>query len=261
MGRFNDWKYSQVTSLSNSIKAYMIKTYKKIIDHLSGQAHSRSSLSPEDRTVLGRKVFIEFVRQPDKIEKMLLLPRNDRYYQHLYLQHIGDGNNTGMWQLLNKDKNGHQYPEDLLIQAETVEAIGAWLIYNRLYSETRVINLVPNPTWVTFNAIRNLYQAMHAFFSLLFEKPVGFDQLLMAGKVAGLFVSPNFYAPAQQEKITDYAIVYLNSWGEMFHEGVCSPRGFSTIEEIKKDILRRMKLKEMPLNTLFYSSEKDKMMY
>nr|WP_320016733.1 class I adenylate cyclase [uncultured Desulfobacter sp.] len=261
MGRFNDWKYSQVASLSNTIKAYMIKTYKKIIDHLSGQAHSRSSLSPEDRTVLGRKVFIEFVRQPDRIEKMLLLPRDDRYYQHLYLQHIKDGNNTGMWQLLNKDKNGHQHLEDLLIQAETIEAIGAWLIYNRIYCENRVINLVPNPTCVTFNAIRNLYRAMYDFFSPLFENPVGFDQLLMAGKVVGLFVSTNFYAPAQQEKITDYSIVYLNSWGEMFHESVCSPQGFSTIEEMKKDVLRRMKLKKMPLNTIFYSSEKDKMMY
>lgn len=261
MGRFNDWKYSQVASLSNTIKAYLIETYKKIINHLSGQAHSRSRLSPEDRTVLGRKVFIEFVRQPDRIEKMLLLPRNDRYYQRLYLQHIRDGNNTGMWQLLNKDKNGHQYLEDLLIKAETIEAIGAWLIYNRLYCENRVINLVPNPTCVTFNAIRNLYKAMHDFFSPLFEKPIGFDQLLMAAKVVGLFVSTNFYAPVQQEKTTDYSIVYLNSWGEMFHEGVCLTRGFSTIGEIKKDVLRRMKLKEMPLNTIFYSSEKDKMMY
>jgi len=261
MGCFDDWKYSQVTSLSNTIKAYMIKTYKRIIDHLSGQAHSRSSLSPEDRTVLGRKVFIEFVRQTGRIEKMLLLPRNDRYYQHLYLQHIRDGDNAGTWQLLNKEKNGHQYPEDFLIKAQTIEAIGAWLIYNRLYCENRVINLVPNPTCVTFNGIRNLYKAMHDFFSPLFENPVGFDQLLMAGKVVGLFVSINFYAPMQQEKTTDYSIVYLNSWGEMFHEGVCSTQGFSSTEEIKNDVLGRMKLKEMPLNTIFYSSEKDKMMY
>ena len=261
MGRFNDWKYSEVASLSNTIKAYMIKTYKKITDHLSGQAQSRSSLSPEDRTVLGRKVFIEFVRQPDRIEKMLLLPRSDRYYQHLCLQHVINGNNRGVWQLLNKDKNDYQQLEDLLIQADTIEAIGAWLIYNRLYCEDRVINLVPNPTCVTFNAIRNLYKTMHDFFSPLFEIPVGFDQLLMAAKVVGLFVATNFYAPFQQGKTTDYSIVYLNSWGEMFHEGVCSPQGFPTIEEMKKDVLRRMKLKEMPLNTIFYSSEKDKMMY
>ncbi len=261
MGRFNDWKYSQVATLSNTIKAYMIKTYKKIIDHLSDQTHSRSRLSPEDRTVLGRKVFIEFVKQPGRIEKMLLLPRNDRYYKHLYLQHISDGNDTGMWQLLNKDQNGDKSAADLLIQAQTIEAIGAWLIYNGIYSENRVINLIPNPTWVTFNSIRNLYKAMHGFFSPLFENPVGFDQLLMAGKVLGLFVTTNFYAPVQQGKITDYSIVYLNSWGEMLHEVIWPIQGFASIGEVKKDLLGKMKLKKMPLNTMFYSSERDKMMY
>lgn len=261
LGCFKDWKYGEVASLSKSINAYMIKTYKKIMDTLSGQALSPSRLSPEDRTVLGRKVFIEFVRQPGRIEKMLFLPQNDRYYQHLYLQHIKEGKNTGMWQLLNKEKNGHQYLEDILIKAKTIEAIGAWLIYNRLYCENVTINLIPNPTGVTFNAIRNLYKAMHNFFSPLFKNPVSFDQLLMASKVIGLFVSTNFYAPSKQEKTTDYTIIYLNSWGEMFHEGGCSTQGFSTIEEIEQDILRKMKLKEMPLNTIFYSSEKDKMIY
>jgi hypothetical protein len=47
----------------------------------------------------------------------------------------------------------------------------------------------------------------------------------------------------------------------MFHEGGCSTQGFSTIEEIEQHILRKIKLKEMPLNTIFYSSEKDKMIY
>ncbi|WP_289022426.1 class I adenylate cyclase [Desulfobacter postgatei] len=261
LGRFKDWKYGEIATLSKTINAYMIKTYKKIMDHLAGQDLSRSKLSPEDRTVLGRKVFIEFVKLPHRIEKMRLLPRNDRYYRHLYLQYIKSGNNSGMWQLLNKDKDGHNYLEDILIKAETIEAIGGWLIYNQLYREDRVINLVPNPTVVTFNAIRNLYKAMHHFFSPLLENPVSFDQLLMADKVVGLFVSTNFYAPAKQEKTTDYTIIYLNSWGELFHEGVWSTRGFSTIEEIEQDILRKMKLKEMPLNTIFYSSEKDKMIY
>ena len=105
--------------------------------------------------------------------------------------------------------------------------------------------------------------ALPNFLPALFDRqtPAGFDRLLMPSTVSGLFVSTNFYSPFRQEKINDYTIIYLNSWGEMFHKNVRQAQGFPTIEDVKKDILHKLELGEMPENTLFYSSEKDKMKY
>ena len=70
-----------------------------------------------------------------------------------------------------------------------------------------------------------------------------------------LFISINFYAPKQQRKVTEYTAIYLNSWGEMFCKSFYSDQGFSTMEDAKKDIMKTVGIKKMPLNTAFYFSK------
>ncbi|MBU4129934.1 MAG: class I adenylate cyclase [Proteobacteria bacterium] len=258
VGRFKTWDYAEVAALSTAIKDYMVKTYKTVSKRFSTQNHNQSKISPEDRTVLGRKVFIEFSKQPGRVEKTFIISRNDGYYQRLHLSYIKNNGKKGGWELFNKDIKEQGFKKEVLIQAATIEEIGIWMISNGLYNKNNPIQLVPNPTYVTFDDIRRLYKAMHAFFNPPLEWHISFDQLLTPSQVIGLFVSLNFYVSEPEKKIQDYTLVYLNSWGELFYVTGTSDKQGMTMSEVKKDILNRMGLTALPYNTVFYSSKERK---
>ena len=257
IGGFKGWQYTDIAKLSSTIEKFMIQKYKAINITFEQNFKGRFMISEEDRTVLGRKIFIEFSRQPGKVGKVLLISKSDMHFQGLHLKHVKRTGNIGTWELINKNSRSHQTKEESLIKAETIEEIGAWLINNELYNEDSIIHLIPNPTYVTFDDIRKLFKTMHDFFSPALRKEVGFDQLLLKNRIASLFISINFYAPRQQHRVTEYTAVYVNSWGEMFCRSVYSEKGFSNLEETKNDIMGWMNIKKFPLNTAYYFSNND----
>jgi adenylate cyclase class 1 len=255
IGSFKSWRYSQIVTLSMTIEKYMIKKYKTVSKSFETLLKGRSHISPEDRTVLGRKIFIEFSNQPDKVRKVLLVSRSDRHFQGLHLRYLNPTHTVGSWELLNRDNKGFDKYQERLIKARTIEEIGAWLINNGLYNSEAVINLVPNPTYVTFDDIRKLYRAMNDFFAPQLKQVIRFDHLLRKDRMVSLFISINFYAPRQQHSVTEYTAVYLNSWGEMFCKSVYREKGFPHLEAAKKDLVSRLKIDKLPKNTVFYFSK------
>ncbi len=255
IGSFETWQYSEIASLSSTIEKYMVKKYKTVNAGFERLSQGQSKISPEDRTVLGRKVYIEFSIQPGKVKKILLVSRSKRHFHGLHLQYLQSSNQTATWQLVNKNTKSLVNHEEALISGTTIEEIGAWLVNNGLYNETSVINLVPNPTYVTFDDIRKLYKAISDFFNPVLGEYISFDQLLLKNRIVCLFLSINFYAPKKQHQVTEYTAVYLNSWGEMFCKSYSSDIGFQSIEDAKTDIMKRIGIKKLPLNTAFYFSK------
>ncbi len=255
IGSFKTWHYSDIIRLSTTIEKYMVKKYKIVNKAFESQFQGQSQISPEDRTVLGRKIFIEFSKQPGKVEKVLLVSRSDRHFQGLHLKYVQKNERAGTWTLVNRQAKIGGQQEESLVNAHTIEEIGAWLINNSLYNENAVINLVPNPTYVTFDDIRKLYKAMYEFFGPIRKSTVSFDQLLMKSRLVCLFISINFYAPKKQNTVTEYTATYMNSWGEMYCKSVYVKNGFPSMDEVKKDILKRIEIKKLPLNTAFYFSK------
>ncbi len=275
IGNFKTWNYSNIVKLSNFIGTYMIKRYKIVNKAFKSLLHERSGISLEDQTVLGRKVLVEFSKRSGKVGKVLLVSRNDSHFQSLQLKYIKKDNtstdtnktntnntnnkgtsssntNIGFWQLFNKNIKIMSNQEEVLIEADTIEEIGAWLINNSLYNKNTIINLIPNPSYVAFDDIRKLYKNMYDFFNPIVNISISLNQLLMKNRVVCMFVSINFYSPKQGHKISDYCALYLNSWGEMFCKSFYSEQGIPSMVEAKKDIMNKIGIKNLPLNTVFY---------
>lgn len=255
IGSFKTWQYSEIARLSTMIEEYMIRKYKIVNNAFEKLYHGKSQISPEDQTVLSRKVYIEFSKQPGKVNKVLLISRSDRHFSGLHLKYHPRHNAPGTWQLINKSARAYHNQEESLINAKTIEEIGAWLIHNGLYTETGVINLVPNPTYVTFDDIKKLFKALNDYLAPVISKTVNFERLLEKNQVTHLFVSINFYAPRQQHKVTEYTAIYLNSWGEMYCKSVYMANGFTSLDAVKSDILTRVGIPKFPKETAFYFSK------
>ena len=255
IGDFQNWPYRDIMGLSRTIQSYMIKKYKTVSTAFERIKHNASPLSPEDRTALSRKVFVECSRSPGKVEKVLLVSRNEEHLAGLHLKYVKKRSDVGTWELINRQSRSMGQREEVLKGARTIEEIGAWLMNNGLYHEQGQISLIPNPTYVTHDDIKKMFKALNDFLDPYLQQVIGLDPLLKKSRVTCLFVSVNFYAPRQQQVVSEYTAIYMNSWGEMFCKSVYSSAGFPSMEGVKKDILGRLKIRKMPLNTVYYFSK------
>ncbi len=254
IGSFKTWEYRNIARLSSTIKQYMVKKYKTVNQAIDRQSQKTASISPEDRTILTRKIYIEFSRQEGKVGKELLVSRSDSHFQGLYVTFVkGTNSEEGHWELHNRPARGK---EEFLIQAAKLEEIGAWLINNKLYTRTTVVNMMPNVSCVTFNDIKKLFQAMHDFFTPVLAREQAMDTLLKPQTIQNLFVSINFYTARQMERVIHYTAIFYNSWGEMFCKSHDSGTGFDSMADFKQDLKSRLLVETLPKNSVYYFSKR-----
>ncbi|MFH2058408.1 MAG: class I adenylate cyclase [Pseudomonadota bacterium] len=251
IGAYQTWPYKNIARLSYTLETYIVKKYKTLNKAFEKLNQGDSQISPEDRTVLGRKVYSELSRQPGKIEKVLLVSKSEILFNGLHLKFTQAPGQPGTWALINKDLRGADR-EETLITATTIEEIGAWLIVNKIYSDSCGVNLLPNPTPVAVDDIRKLFKSLYDYFGPVIKKPVSFDRLLKKRTITDLFVSVNFYAPRQQRRITGYTMIYMNTWGEMFFKSYASIKGLPEMEDVKNNIQQQLGIKTMTADTACY---------
>lgn len=251
VGSFKVWPYSNITKLSTTIEKYMIKTYKKV-NHAMEKGFSRESMiSPEDRTVLGRKMFVQFSKHPAKIGKALLVSRGDNHFQGLRLQYAAKHGADPLWDLINKRGKSSRDSEELIQRAGTIEAIGAWMVHNRLFTPSTIISLVPNKTAVSADDIKKLFNALFMFF--IQDKPeISFEALMKKSELSAMFISLNLCAPRNVKKIHECTAIHENTWGEMFCTSITSSDGFKTMDEVVAELKVSLELQAFPEKTVYY---------
>lgn len=254
IGRFRIWPYSAIYRLSMTIERYMVSKYQDLKQRFDTQSVSGLMISEQDRIVLERKVNVVFQDKPNKIKQLLLVSRGDRHFSRLHIKYIPSPSGQAQWGLVHKIPRNDKQVEESIMTAGTIEELGAWLINNRLYTSRTFLGLVPNPTQVSHENIEKLYRSMYEFFIPEMKRTVHFKQLRKQPRITRLFVSFNFYNGRHQGKVTDYAVVYLNSWGEMYLRASRPGISIPSPREAGKMILKGLSLKQFPSKTVFYSA-------
>lgn len=252
IGRFKKWPYAAIHRLSTTIERYMVSKFtslKKRFNSVSGLMISES-----DRVVLERKVNIVFQDKKYKIKKLLLVSRGDRHFSRLHLKYLPGTGHPGRWEMIHKIPKQHQSSEESIIRADSIEEIGAWMINNRLYTKTTYLGLIPNPTPVSHDDVEKLFRAMYEFLNPEVNKTVQFKTMRRQPVITSLFISLNFYAGKPLTTISDYTVVYMNSWGEMYLRNARPAQPLSGLETAKKEILVGLSLEDFPEKTAFYFS-------
>ncbi|NDY70606.1 adenylate cyclase [Desulfobacter hydrogenophilus] len=251
IGRFKSWPYAAIHRLSLTIEQYMITRYTDLKSRFRDDAEL--AISEQDRMVLERKVDIQFQDKPGKIKKLLLISSGDRHFSKLYLRYlVPSGKRYGQWELIHKPSIQTGMDEESILTANSVEEIGAWLIHNHLYTDHTFLTMAPNPTEVSHDSIEKLYRAMYDFFTPELAKSFSFDALKKRSFITSLFISVNFYAERPSGRISDFTLIYLNSWEEMFLRTTILKIPVADLEPVKKHICTGLGLKQLPENTVFH---------
>ncbi len=240
-GNVKNWSFRATFNESLNIERFMVRTYNSVRDALGVSTEQDSLLTPRDRTVLGRKMFVQFHKESSKVKTVLLVSRKGLLSGMSLLYHQ-DGNKNPEWTLIHKWSDRDKGIEEVekLKSASTIEEIAAWLIHNRLYSPETYIKLDPNPTHVRANDLRLLVRDMYHFFHREMKTEASGDDLFNKSVVRSLFVSLNFTAPRDAKMLTECCAIYRNSWGEMFCHAMTLPQGMKTpadvIYKLKRDL-------------------------
>ncbi|MFO7884682.1 MAG: class I adenylate cyclase [Desulfobacteraceae bacterium] len=250
-GRFSDWEYASVNRLSDTIEKYMVKIYKKVNHAFDKEDMKQVLITPEDRTALGRKMFVQFSKHPEKIEKNLLVFSGEKFFQRLNLRYNKHSGKKKPWELINKQSKMFMGREELLYKGETIEKIAAWFVHNRYYTENTVIHLVPNATAVSVDDINALLKQMNAFF-LKNEQNIRFEDLNAREVIKSLFISLNLCTSRKIKKIQDCAAVYQNSWGEMFCVFFSKQDGFASVKDFVNQLKKKLNIDRLPENSIVF---------
>lgn len=195
----------------------MLSKYDQVKQVFQDVSFKGVMISDKDRQQLTRKVDVVYKEKFYKIKKLFLIAENHDYFSNLNVKYHPRGELAGKWELFQKNQGGQKEEEAALFRAERIEHLCAWLIFNHLYHNKGPLNLIPNPTCISYNDIQQLYRTMYEFFSQdLNPASMFYDYTESLPTIVSVFVTINFEAEQPRSMVEDYCLVYLNSWGEMF---------------------------------------------
>lgn len=247
LGDLKKWHFKNIIKISDILKRHFLNRFRELGMALNRQA--KGMISPTDRTILERKMQVQFSRKPGKIENLLLVVKNDTYFQQLYLRY---DKQPACWELVHRSGKIGNKREEVLNRAPFIEELAAWMINNRLYTKKTLISMAPNATYVTSDDINRLFAAMYTLFSPHDRDSINLSRFLSENRTVLLFVSINFYASRTCKMIRDAVAVHINSWGEMFCHPCSAPGGFTSIRALEDYLEKSLGLSPLPGNRSYF---------
>jgi adenylate cyclase class 1 len=232
LGNFRKWQFDKIFRLSTKINHYMIGTYKKLSRSLRETAVGKTMITQQDLTILGRKMFVQFSKQPHKVEKLPLIVHGKSLFQQLYLQHSQPVEGPATWSLYHLKRGKQRGPNGtkILKKMGRIEEIAIWLVHNGLFLPTTSFELVPNPTPISIQDILDLLRRLYEFFPSKEVEAIPPRALLKKPQVDKLLIAVNFNLSRKLPRIHEYTAFYMTSWGEFFCRVFSDKEGVTTVE-------------------------------
>lgn len=232
LGHFREWPFDKIFRLSTKINTYMIETYKKLSSSLQTKSAGGTMITPQDLTILGRKMFVQFSKQAHKVEKLPLVVHGKDLFQQLSFQYTETKKGQATWHLSHLKRAGQRARSGgELLKKGRIEEISIWLVHNGLYLPSTSFQLMPNPTPIALQDILDLLRKLHEFFPLHEVEEIAPQAFLKDPYIQKLFITVNFNLNRKLDKIYEYTTIYMTSWGEFFCCFFYDRNGIDSVED------------------------------
>jgi adenylate cyclase class 1 len=249
LGHFREWPFERIFQLGTTISRYMIERYKKLSRLLMERTTvDGTMLTPQDLTILGRRMFVQFSKQPHKVEKLPFVVQGKSFFQQLQFQYHQTREGKPNWHLFHSRKGASSGDKagDVLTKKERLEEIAIWLVYNGLYIPGISFQLLPNPTPISIQDILDLLHQLKTFFGAADFEEIFPQELLKNPRVRRLFLIVNFNLSRRLSRIYEYTAIYVTSWGELFCRVFSDKKGFHSLDDVIKRVKSQL---EIPLSS------------
>lgn len=245
LGYFNEWPFDKILNLSALINNFMIESYRKLSGLLKQSIDSEAVITDRDLTMLGRKMFVQFVPQPHKVPKLPHVTEGRRLFKQLYVYYRKNARKKPSWEVYseyNKNDIVSGNTKAILKDIEHIEEVAAWVIQNNLLNCGTTFNILPNPTFVSAQDFNDLITDMTLFFDDNEENSVPPSAFLEQYKPIKLYTIINFSGNRKADRVFDYVAVYLTSWGELYCRAYKSKKGLESLSDTLEQIIQHLEL-------------------
>ena len=208
LNRFTSWNFSDQIEVGSKIFSVLLKIYTDIVamkDVMSGE------IAPQDLTLIGRKLSSCLAGKRHKIS-ILRKP-----IDNLNLPSLIFSINGNIWQVsYSMDKS-----LPIISNANIMHCI-AFLVWNDIYLQQQ-IRMLPNSTTVSIQEIINLAKKMKDVFGVYDVSNIDLDNFLAEEKYLRMLLVISFEASGDIKDRSDFCLLYLNNWGELFIRRFNSP--------------------------------------
>ncbi|MCX5853582.1 MAG: class I adenylate cyclase [Deltaproteobacteria bacterium] len=198
---FADWPLREQLNFGKKIFSLLVKIYKGIT---ACQKDVISSLTPQDMTIIGRKLATCLETKHHKItviHKPLL---------NLNLPTFTFSIERKSWRVFAAGDSS----KPVVASADIVYCI-TYIVWNGIYQDGDV-RMTANSRPVTLQEIRNLARTIKEVFGIFDVTGVDFENYLEPEKVTKMLIVISFEGPHAGEGMNEFCLIYRNNWGELF---------------------------------------------
>jgi adenylate cyclase class 1 len=199
--KFDSWKYDAQIEFGQRLFKYMLQLYREIA---ADNTAVSSKSDKRDLTVLGRKISACYSKKKNKIPILRRLARK------LNLSGLTFKLNGNGWQTFPGDDTACP-----IISSKNVIENIAFIVWNNL-SSGNWIRMSPNPSSMTLKEIINLVKRIKDFFGTYGTLDIELADYLKEERISKMLIVVGFDKSPWDEQSSDYGVVYLNNWGELF---------------------------------------------
>jgi len=224
------WSYARHLKLSTEINKFFFSTYRRLSD--SQLLKERQAINDLDLTILGRRIYVLFSRQPKKLQLIPYLTGRRIVLDRCIFQYRRSKSGQSGWTLLDATRYAlerNKKPPRIFTSDRIVRA-AAWLVINGIFdSRETTVEMPSNPSGVDINRLIELLRHLYDFFKPG-ERGVGMgDALQSEAKYERIVVVVDMEPLAVPGGPSSIDLVYSNTWGEIFTDAFPFQEGLSVV--------------------------------
>lgn len=204
-----------LVELGDKVNSFILGVYDRVREQLAG---AESTISPEDLTKLGRRLFAVFSRRENKLQRIpFLLPTKGAFTALLFSAEKAPGKKT-LWIVsgLPADlPSRREYYAEIRRDTDPVRLM-LWLVANGIYSPTQSVSTDRTFSPMSVGDVAGLLRSLHDFFpdKTTFDTPL--DEMLKPERVVRAFFVCNLLTDRSNRDLREATLLYSTNWGELF---------------------------------------------
>jgi adenylate cyclase class 1 len=232
MNDFENWDFESMLKLGNELHAFLLETYKEVTDLLKTGEGTISTITDTDRTVLGRKLFSFYKRQPGKIE-LIKRPSDDAVRQEsVTFYPILQTGKKPVWcafrgNVATEVARNQNIDYATLKKGQSLAEVIFWLTVNVVIDGKSFLHLIPNQSPVALKTIQGLMKLINEFMPNNSLSYISNEALLKPPMVSKMIFVANLTSHPWKKDLDEVTILFQNTHGENFCEQV-DPKNAAT---------------------------------
>jgi adenylate cyclase class 1 len=211
-----DWEFQKLKELDASIRNFIIETYKRVREQT---ADSKTSITPQDLTTLGRKIFAVYAKKENKIERLPFVSQQRKLFDKLVISAQKGGlGAAGLWCFsgVRFASSGERQALSEVVRAGDPVGSAAYMTINGLYKKGLSVDADHTAFPLSAKDTRDMLDVLVEVFPPDETLNVDMKDIFRAEEIVKTLFVINAVAPREEERVIEASVLYASNWGELF---------------------------------------------